>query len=58
MSELGAASIIITLSEGGIKIVHEESGIVLHSYPKVTKGTWEFMFDTIINLVDARTIAE
>ena len=56
MSERGAAGIIITLSEGEIKIVHEEAGIVLHSYPQVTEGTWGFMFDTIVNLLEERTL--
>lgn len=52
MAERGAASIILALSDGGINIVHREAGIVLHSYPQIIEGTWELMFDTIVNLLE------
>ena len=52
MAERGAAGVIIELSDGGIKIIHQEAGIVLHSYPQVSEGTWELMFDTIVNLLE------
>ena len=56
MSERGAAGIVIRLQDSEIWITHLEDKSVLASYPMVSEGTWELMFDTITNLLEERLI--
>jgi hypothetical protein len=53
--EQGAAGVVIQLSDSGINVSHIEDGTILRSYPQVSLGTWELMFDTMTKLLEERT---
>jgi hypothetical protein len=46
-TERGAASLRIELRDGGVQMLHGEDGTVLRSFPEVTEGTWDRVFDAI-----------
>lgn len=54
--EQGAAGIVLQLRESGINVSHIEDGTILRSYPQVSLGTWELMFDTITKLLEEREV--
>jgi len=56
--EQGAAGVVIQLRDSGINVSHIEDGTILRSYPQVSLGTWELMFDTIAKLLEERTTGE
>ena len=54
--EQGAAGVVIQLRNSGINVSHIEDGTILRSYPQVSLGTWELMFDTIAKLLEERSL--
>ena len=56
--EQGAAGIVLQLRKSGINVSHIEDGTILRSYPQVSLGTWELMFDTITKLLEEREVNE
>lgn len=54
--EQGAAGIVIQLRDSGINVSHIEDGTILRSYPQVSLGTWELMFDAIAKLLEERSL--
>jgi len=54
--EQGAAGVVIQLRDSGINVSHIEDGTILRSYPQVSLGTWELMFDTIAKLLEERSL--
>ena len=47
-TERGAASILIQLRDGGVKVIHGTDGTVLHYFDAVPEGTWSKVFDAVI----------
>lgn len=53
--EQGAAGVVVQLRNSEITVSHIEDGTILRSYPRVSLGTWELMFDEITKLLKERS---
>ncbi len=47
-TEIGAASILVELRDGGVNVIHGTDGDILHSFPQVAPGTWDRLFTSVL----------
>lgn len=57
LTERGAASIIVELSNGVVTVYHGTANVVLHQVP-VSEGAWEEMFGAMTNTLYAYKMTE